>query len=200
MLARLSSARVGKHKFRGVPFVDSPSLQEATSSLPKAAAYLTEPVTLQNSRIACWLTFVVAIVSAFLGVCMMLMVVSVLTPLSAISFMRVLAAVQWGLGGVMFCLMCPSLCQWCLRMLHYKIQLDEKGAEFLLGTRTKPQELFMPWAQITRIEQKRVNNAQQFTITAQDGSYAQFNSYTFFRPGHAARMVAERAGLAIQKG
>jgi len=175
---------------------DSPPPNLTTSDI---AALRARTGIVRNSRLVCWFTFGVAIVSAFLGVCMMLMIISVLTPLSAISFMRVLAALQWGLGGVMFCFMCPALCQWCLRMLHVQLKLDEKGADFLLGTRKKPEELFMPWEQILRVEQKRVGNVQQFTVTARDGSIAQFNSYTFFRPARAARIIAERAGLTVQK-
>jgi hypothetical protein len=163
------------------------------------AAHRARTLLLHNSRLACWMTFVVAIVSVFLGICMMLMAISLLMPLSAISFMRVLAALQWGLGGAMFCLTSPALCKWCLRMLHSKVKLDEKGADFLLGTSKKPDELFMRWEQITRIEQKRVGNAQQFTVCGRDGSYAEFDTYTFFRPGHVARMIAERAGLSVQK-
>jgi hypothetical protein len=156
-------------------------------------------VFLRNSRIVCWLTFVVAIVSAFLGVCMMLMVVSVLTPLSAISFVRVLAAAQWGLGGLMFCLLCPSLCSWSMRMLNSQVKLDAAGAAFQLGSKKNPAALFMPWDQIVRVEQKRVNNVQLFTITARDGGYAQFNAYTFFRPSHVARTIAGQAGIQIVK-
>lgn len=164
-----------------------------------AAALRARPVILHNSRLACWLTFAVAIASAFLGVCMMLMVFSELTPLSALSFSRVLGALQWGLGGLMFILMCPSLCQWSLRMLFYKIKLDEKGADFQLGTKKKPDELFLPWEQIVRVEQKRVGNIPQFKVTASNAGSAQWTAYTFFRATHAARMVAERAGLPIQK-
>ena len=51
----------------------------------------------------------IGVCSVFIGICMMLMVVSLLTPWSALSFMRVLAAVQWGLGGVAMCMMCRAL-------------------------------------------------------------------------------------------
>ena len=60
-------------------------------------------VVLRNSRIVCWLTMGMGIISVLMGICMMLMVFSLLFPLNAITFMRVLAAVQWGLGGFLQC-------------------------------------------------------------------------------------------------
>lgn len=156
-------------------------------------------LVLRNSRIVCWITMGVGVCSAFIGVCMMLMIVSLLTPLSAISFMRVLAAVQWGLGGFLMCILCPALWKWGRGMLEKRVILDERGVDFNLGTRKSPQELLMAWGQVTRVQQKRVGNAQQFTVTGADGSYASFTSYTFFRPRRVARLIAVRAGIEIQK-
>ena len=85
-------------------------------------------------------------------------------------------------------------------MLDYKVTLDERGVGFNLGTKKLPQDVFMAWEQVASIEQKRVDNAQQLRILGTDGGMAQFSSYTFFRPKHVARLVAERAGLTIRKG
>jgi hypothetical protein len=71
--------------------------------------------------------------------------------------------------------------------------------DFNLGTKKKPQELFMAWEHVVSVQQKRVGNAQEFTILGTDGSRATFSSYTFFRPRKVARMIAERAGLTVQK-
>jgi hypothetical protein len=163
------------------------------------AAERAQPVVLHNSRIVCWLTMGMGVCALFIGLCMMLMVVSFFIPLSALSFVRMLAAAQWGLGGLIMCLMCPWLWKWGWRMMSFNVKLDERGADFNLGTKKKPQELFMSWDQVASIQQKRVGNAQQFTILGTDGSRASFTSYTFFRPKKVARMVAERAGLTIQK-
>jgi hypothetical protein len=162
-------------------------------------SHRAKTIVLHNSRLVCWLTMGMGVCSAFIGVCMMLMIFSLLTPISAISFMRVLAAAQWALGGLLMCLMCPALWKWGLQMMRKKVKLDERGVDFSLGTKKEPIELFMEWAQVASVKQKRVGNARQFTITGADGSYAQFNSYTFFRPRHVAKMIAERAGLVVQK-
>jgi hypothetical protein len=156
-------------------------------------------VVLHNSRIVCWFTMSMGIISVFMGVCMMLMVVSMLFPVSAITFMRVLAAAQWGLGGLMMCMMCPWLWKWGARMLNFNVKLDARGVDFNLGTKKQPGELFMAWEQVVAVQQKRVGNLQEYTIVGKDGSRATYTSYTFFRSKHVARTIAERAGLTIRK-
>lgn len=181
---------------REFPMPDESGLLVGSTS--QIAAEPSHPVALRNSRILCWGTMGIGICSLFIGLCMVLMVFSVLTPLSEFSFMRVLAAAQWGLGGVMMCYMCPALWKWGQTLASHKVKLDERGVDFKLGTKKKPLELFMAWDNVASIEQKRVGNAKQFTIKGKDGSVARFSSYTFVRPKRVARMIAERAGQTIQ--
>lgn len=175
----------------------NPSVTGITAEI---AGHRARPIILRNSRFVCLLAMGVGVCSALIGLCMMLMIVSLLTPLSAIGFMRVLGAAEWGLGGAMFLLVCPALWKWVLGMLYKRVKLDEHGIDFTLGTRKKPVELFMPWEQVASITQKPAGNGMQFTITGADGSYAQFSSTSFFRPMRVARMIAERAGVVIGKG
>lgn len=165
----------------------------------KIAPHRAGVVVLRNNRIVCWLMMGLGICSLFLGICMMLMVVSLLFPVSALSFMRIFAAVQWGLGGLAMSAMCPPLWKWGLRMMHSSVKLDELGVEFNLGTKRQPQDLFMAWEQVASVGQKRVGNAQEFTVLGRDGGRAIFNSYTFFRSKHVARTIAKRAGLTVQR-
>jgi hypothetical protein len=164
------------------------------------AAHRAKKVVLHNSPVWCWGIMLMGVCAAFIGICMMLMVISVLSPLSAISFMRVLAAAQWGLGGFMMCYLCKSLWQIGRRMAHKKVKLDERGADFTLGTKKQPIELFMEWSDVASVTQKRVGNIQEFTVTGKDGSFARFNSYSFVRPKKVAHLIAERAGQTIQAG
>jgi hypothetical protein len=163
------------------------------------AAERSHPVVLRNSRLLCWSTMGIGICSLLIGICMVLMVFSLFTPLGAFSFLRVLAAAQWGLGGVVMGYMCPVLWNWGQTMASHTVKLDEQGVDFNLGTKKKPLELFMPWDNVASVEQKRVGNAQLFTISGKDGSVAQFSSYTFVRPKKVARMIAERVGQTIQR-
>ena len=140
----------------------------------------------------------IGVCSVFIGLCMMLMVVSLLTPWSALSFMRVLAAVQWGLGGVAMCMMCRALWRWGRTMLYKKITLDENGVDFRLGTKKNPAHALISWSDIQSIEQKRrMGNNVEFTVRGADGEYGQFTGLSFFRPRHVAKLIAERAGVPI---
>jgi hypothetical protein len=164
------------------------------------AGHSAGTVVLRNSRIVCWLTMGMGIISAFMGICMMLMVVSLLFPLSALTFMRVFAAVQWGLGGFLMCMMCPWLWKWGTRMLNFSVKLDARGVDFNLGTKKQPGKLFMAWENLAAVEQKRVGKIWEFSIVAKDGSWASYTSNSFFRSQHVARTIAEGAGLTVQKG
>jgi hypothetical protein len=84
-------------------------------------------------------------------------------------------------------------------MARNRAQVGERGVEFRLGTKKKPADLFMAWETVASIRRKRVGNAYQFTVTGRDGSFAQYTSYTFFRPAKVARLIAERTGLTIEK-
>jgi hypothetical protein len=180
--------------------IPEPSQSEMIAGIhAPMATERAQTVVLHNSRIVCWSTMGMAICALFIGLCMMLIVVSFFIPASALSLVRVLSALQWGLGALIMCLMCPWLWKWGSRMINFNVKLDERGANFNLGTKKKPRELFVPWAQMTSVQQKRKGKAQEFTILGSDGSRASFTSYTFFRPKKIARIIAERAGLTIQK-
>jgi hypothetical protein len=138
------------------------------------------------------------IVAVPLGICMVLEGGSLLFPLNAISFIAVVAAVQWILGGFLMCMMCPWLWKWSTRMLAFNVKLDARGVDFNLGTTKKPGELFMAWDQVASVQQKRLGRIWEFTIVAKDGSWASYTTNSFFRSKHVARTIAERAGLTIQ--
>jgi hypothetical protein len=170
----------------------------AVGNPAETAAHGAGTVVLRNSRIVCWMTMGMGVISVGLGICMMLMVVSLLFPLSAISFMRVLAAAQWGLGGFLMCMMLPWVWKWGRRMLGMHVKLDGRGVDLNLGTKKKPVEMFVEWDQVASVEQERVGRIWKFTITAKDGSWASYTTNTFFRSKRVARMIAERAGLTVQ--
>jgi hypothetical protein len=157
-------------------------------------------ITLHNSLVGCGVMFLLSISAMFIGLCMVLIAIPMLFPIHNLTFGGGLAAAQWMVGGAGMMYLCPALWKWSAAMAHKHVKLDARGADFQLGTKKTPVQVFLPWDQITSVEQKRVGNAKQFTVKASDGSYAQFSSYTFFRPRKVARMIAERAGLTIQRG
>jgi hypothetical protein len=156
-------------------------------------------VVLRNSRFVCYLTMSMGVIAVILGICMVLEGGSLMFPVSAITFMAVLSGAQWILGGVMMCAMCPWAWKWGTRMLSVNVKLDAKGVDFNLGTKKKPDEFFMAWEQVAAVQQKRAGKVWQYIILGKNGDYATYSTYTFFRPTHVARMIAERAGLTVQK-
>ena len=154
------------------------------------------PMVLRNSRFLVGVTFVSSIVSAFFAVCMALMVFSVFSSGGGANLYN---AFWWGLGALAFGSGCPWLWNLSLGMAVYKVTLDSRGVTFNLGTKKRPSDLFLAWDQIAAIKHKRVGNAQNYYVLGKDGSEAIFSSYTFFRPKKVARLIAERAGLAIQQ-
>ena len=155
-------------------------------------------VDLHNPRFLCWTAMSCGIVAVPLGICMMLEGVSLLFPMSAITF-RAACRGPVDLGGFLMCMMCTWTWQWGTRMLGLHVKLDARGVDFNLGTKKKPGELFMAWEQVAAVQQKRVGTAQEYNVLGKDGSRASFTSNTFFRSQRMARMIAERAGLTIQK-
>jgi hypothetical protein len=162
-------------------------------------AHRARVVVVHNSRIFIAMIYLIGISAAFVGISSILYAISLLFPLSGFSFLRVLAAAQWGISGLLFASMCPFMWQMAGRLAHPRVRLDGSGVEFNLGTKKAPLQLHMAWDQVSSIQQERVGNAQQFTVKATDGSYVQFNSYTFFRPKRVARLISERTGIVIQK-
>ena len=156
------------------------------------------PRVLRNSRILCWITLVFSIAAAFMGICMLLMVFSLLFLQGSLSFGNVIAASQWGLGALSMLLMCRWVWNRGRAMAEYRVKLESRGITFNLGTKKKPSDLFLPWDQITAIKRQRIGNTQQFSVEARDGSEARFSSSAFFRPESVAQQIAERAGIGIQ--
>jgi hypothetical protein len=162
-------------------------------------AYRARVVVVRNSRVLVAMIFLISISAAFIAICSVLAAISQLYPLSNLTVARGIAAAQWGISGLLFALMCPFMWTMASKMAHPRVRFDSSGVEFNLGTKKAPLQLLMLWDQVGAIRQQRVGNAQQFTVKAADGSYVQFNSYTFFRPKRVARLIAERTGLSIQK-
>jgi hypothetical protein len=158
-----------------------------------------EPMVLRNSRILCWVTMSGSFFAVVMGVCMGLMVISVLFLQSGPIVGRAIGALEWAVGALAMVYTCRQL--WILgrAMLGYQVLLDGRGVTFNLGTKKNPSDLFMPWDQVKAIMLRRDVNVQRCSVQGSDGSQATFSSYTFFRPKKVARMIAERAGLPIQR-
>jgi hypothetical protein len=127
------------------------------------------------------------------------MVISLLFLQSGSIAGRAISALERAVGALAMVYMCLQLWNLGRVMQGYQVLLDSRGVTFNFGTKKKPADLFMPWDQVYAITLKRDVNVQRCTVHGSDGSQATFSSYTFFRPKKIARMIAERAGVAIQK-
>jgi hypothetical protein len=158
-----------------------------------------KPEVLRNSRFLCWVTMSGSVFAAIMAVCSLLMVFSLVFPTSDLDGIKSWSALKWGLSGIAMAYMIPYLWKLGRNMAGYQVKLDSRGVDFNLGTKKKPQELFMTWDQIAAIKSKRAGNVQQFLVQGTDGSEARFTSYTFFRPKKVAKLIAARTGQTIQK-
>ena len=156
------------------------------------------PVVWTNSRVLIVVTMLGSVASAFLSVCMVLMVFSIISSGGGVSG-NLYNLFWWGFGALACGYGCPRLWMLARAMANYKVTMDMRGAMFNLGTKKRPSDLFLAWDQIAAIWHKRVGNAQQYYVQGRDGSEARFSSYTFFRPKKVARLIAERTGLPIQE-
>lgn len=159
----------------------------------------SRPVVLRNSRFLCWVTLSGSFFAAFMSIGMVLMVFSLVFPTRELNGDREWSAVWWGMAAPALGYICPRLWNLGHAMAAYQVYLDGSGVTFNLGTKMAPAELFLAWNKIVAIKYKRAGNVQQCWVEGMDGCEATFSSYTFFRPKKVARMIAERAGLVIQK-
>lgn len=165
------------------------------------ATLRAKTVVVRNSRILLGFLFLLSVAAAFISLCMLLMVCSILFPTEQTpwNFTRISNSVSWLFGAFFIGLLCPFMWKMGSAMARSRAQVGERGVEFRMGTKKKPADLFMAWETVASIRRKRVGNAYQFTVAGRDGSVAQYTSYTFFRPAKVARLIAERTGLAIEK-
>lgn len=173
---------------------------EAPTAPVALAGLRAKTIEVRNSRLVCWSMFVISIAAVILGILMIVIACGEFLPYRGVSFMRILNTVQWAFGGVAMMSMGPAVWQWARRMSFYKAKLDPRGVDFTLGTRRNPEQVLIAWDQVASVEQRRAGgNILLFTIKGKDGSYATYSATTFFRPKHLARLIAHRAGTAVQE-
>lgn len=158
------------------------------------------PTLLRNNRVLIFLTYLGSLVALFISLCMIILMLTTIFPLSALNLDRFAAAALWLLGAWMTAMTQVFLWRQGNLMAHCSVLLDSFGAHFKLGNAENAREVFMPWNEIEVVHYKRIHNAQKFTILGADSSTVSFTSYAFYRPRRVARIIAERAGLPLVRG
>jgi len=106
-------------------------------------------------------------------------------------------ALLW-LSALSFLVRCARGCGHGPQNVDYEVRLDSRGAEFKLGTKREPSNLFLTWDRIAAITHQRVGNAQEYRVSERTGARQSSPSYTFLRPKKVALTIADRAGKSIQ--
>jgi hypothetical protein len=158
------------------------------------------PILLRNSRILVSLSFLGSVVALGVALCMVLVALSSIFPLSAMDLDRAAVGALCVLGAWLMAMAQVYLWRQGKLMGHCSVLLDDYGAHFKLGNTENAKEAFMPWNGIEAVHYKRIPNAHKFTILGADSSTVTFTSYSFFRPKKVARLIAERAGLPLVRG
>ena len=119
-----------------------------------------------------------------------------LLPLSADSVYTVLASALMTLSFTQMSL-------WLVRqsrlMANNHARLDARGIEFSYGSKRSPRKMFLSWAEITVVYNWRLPQGQAYRVETSADNYAEFSSYTFFRPKKLATLIAKRTGRPIQR-
>jgi hypothetical protein len=158
------------------------------------------PILLRNNRILIFLSFLGSIVALGVALCMVLVSLTSIFPLSAMNLDRGAAGALGVLGAWLMAMAQVYLWRQGQLMAHCSVLLDDHGAHFRLGNSENQREAFMPWREIEAVHYKRISNAHKFTILGTDSSTVTFTSYSFYRPKRVARLIAERAGLPLVRG
>lgn len=158
------------------------------------------PILLRNNRILVFLSFLGSIAALFVSLCMVLVGLTSIFPLSAMNSGRAAASAVWVLGAWLMAMAQVYLWRQGKLMAHCSVLLDNYGAHFKLGNTENAREAFMPWNKIEAVHYRRIPSAHKFTILGTDTSTVTFTSYSFYRPKRVARLIAERAGLPLVRG
>jgi hypothetical protein len=158
------------------------------------------PILLRNNRILVFLSFLGSIAALFVSLCMVLVSLTSIFPLSAMNSDRAAASALWVLGAWLMAMAQVYLWRQGKLMAHCSVLLDDYGAHFKLGNTENAREAFMPWDGIEAVHYRRIPSAHKFTILGTDTSTVTFTSYSFYRPKRVARLIAERAGLPLVRG
>jgi hypothetical protein len=155
------------------------------------------PILLRNNRILVFLSFLGSIAALFVSLCMVLVGLTTMFPLSAMNSGRAAASAVWVLVAWLLAMAHVYLWRQGKLMAHCSVLLDDYGAHFKLGNTENAREVFMPWNGIEAVHHRRIPSAHKFTILGTDTSTVTFTSYSFYRPRRVARLIAERAGLPL---
>jgi hypothetical protein len=138
-------------------------------------------------------------VGLFLALCLALLALANVFPLSRLTFQRGADALFWAAFAAYTGFMALSWWGRGRRLACWSVRLDERGVDFRLGTRGQPDTCFFPWGEIREVRRRRKGQAQYFTVLGKSGDSVEFSACTFARPRRLARRIAAHAGQSVQE-
>lgn len=160
----------------------------------------TEPVLLRNSRLLIFLSLLGSLAALFVALGMIAVALTAFFPLRALTADRFAAGMLWAIGAWLMAMSQVYLWRQGNVMSNCSILLDNHGAHFRFGDQKNATEAFVRWNEIAAVQYKRISNAKKFTILSKDTNIVTFTSHSFYRPRRVARLIAQRAGLPLQRG
>ncbi len=153
----------------------------------------------RNSRLLLGVIALLGVLSGLVSGCMLILSLEAVGGLWPISAEHIYTVLAFAFTAASFFRMSAWLAQRASRMARYYARLDATGIAFQLGTKRDPQKLFLPWAEITGIRGQRIFGGKTYRVETASGSWAEFSSYTFFRPTKLAKLISRRSGRPIER-
>jgi hypothetical protein len=155
------------------------------------------PLEFHNSRMVVAVIALFGVCAIFIALGMALEACSVLFLQHGHIFLRILAGLQWGLGGVSIAAIGLAFWRFALGSGFHQVRLESDGVHFRLGTRRKPFAAFFAWDQISAVTHQRRPDNYYIFVSGKDGRQVSYTAYDIFRYKKLARLIAAHANLPL---
>jgi hypothetical protein len=162
-----------------------------------AAAVVEKPLKFHNSRILVALLALFGVSAILIAFGMALEACSLFFIQHGHIFLRILAGLQWGLGGVSMAAIGLAFWKFALRSGFHQVRFEADRVHFRLGTRKKPLEASFAWNQISAVSHQLRPDNHYIFILGKDGSQVNYTAYDIFRYKKLARLIATRANVPL---
>lgn len=162
-----------------------------------AAAVVEKPLKFHNSRILVALLALFGVSGLLIALGMALEAISLFFIQHGHIFLRMLAGLQWGLGGVSIAAIGIAFWKFALRAGFHQVRLEPDRIHFRLGTRKKPYEASIAWNQISAVSHQLRPDNHYIFISGKDGTQVGYTAYDIFRYKKLARLIAARANVPL---
>ena len=152
----------------------------------------TKTILIRNNRLAVGHLFLAAILCMLATPCAIVVALMFLFPHGKLSFNRMYEVVAWACGAYLLGNLGLFLYRQASNMLHNRVRLNETGVTFEIVSGKLASEEFFAWEDIRAVTCRRIAHVCVCTVQGSRGRVLGFDSYTFLRPKHIARLITSR--------